>query len=675
MGPRKSTMQFMPYIQQTTSTGAAAASAGVSSAKTAATGFADLLDGVVAKDAVRPVLFRGTGSEEANYGIWDEAHSGAKGFASQASAGRFASVLDGKNTKGTAKKDGTDVVSRLIAYKAGKSEGKSGLKDVINLKMTREDFAALKKDLRKAGLSEEELKSLSDKIDSEGGLTWGAFVAVLSERVGSLGNIGSVNISATQERDLLSFFGKLGFQPGEASGLVEELKAGNTSKVWEAVGSKLASLPADATIELTSGELSALSSVVKLSSEGSARLAALLGGANQATVSPSQLATVLNALTNEITADVSNAALSARNLFDTVEEALADATSRSATSTRADARFDNDARTNRILSDAQRRERAREEAAENGAKSADSKADKGHAARVLDETPPTNAARLATQVAAAQGEAKQSKTAKTAEERTKNPEATAEGKDAAKTEKAATEARLSSKGLADGKDAKSDSKGGKNAMAEGKSDGAKAFDALMSKVRVQAASATDARADLAAAAQTAQPQATDLNALGETVARMNQNVPSRMMEQVQSGVLKNLGQGTKQLTLQLEPAELGRLHMVMQSKDGEVSIMLRAETKDAGNMLTEQLSHLRTQLEQQGVKVARMEVQTQLQGQNQGNAWYGENQHNMSQEQKNFIERRGIWRMLRNEGMSVAQEMQIDPQTAGIARDGLYVVA
>ena len=637
-------MQYMPYIQQTTNTGAAAASAGEASAKTAATGFADLLDGVVARDAVRPVLFNGAGSEEANYGIWDEAHSGAKGFASQASAGRF----DGEDT---------DVVSRLIAYKEGKSEGKSDLKDVINLKMTREDFAGLKKDLRKAGLSEEELRSLSDKIDSEGGLTWGAFVAVLSERVGSLGKIGSVNISATQERDLLSFFGKLGFQPDEAGGLVDELKAGNTTKVWKAVGSKLASLPADATLELTSGELSALSGAVKLSSEGTARLAALLGGVNQATVSPSQLATVLNALANEISADVNNAALSAQSLFDTVEEALANATNRNATSGQADARFDNDARTNRILADAQRRERAREEATKNG----DAKADKGHAARVLDETPPTNAARLATQVAAAQGEAKQSKTA---EERTKSLEAKAEGKEAAaKAEKAAAEARLASKGLADGK-------GGKNAMAEGKSDGAKAFDALMSKVRVQATGA-----DMAAAAQAAQPQSTDLDALGESVARMNQNVPSRMMEQVQSGVLKNLGQGTKQLTLQLEPAELGRLHMVMQSKDGEVSIMLRAETKDAGQMLTEQLSHLRTQLEQQGVKVARMEVQTQLQGQNQGNAWSGENQHNMSQEQKNFVERRGIWRMLRNEGMSMAQEMQNDPQTAGIARDGLYIVA
>lgn len=666
-------MQFMPFIQQTTSTGAAAASAGTASAKKAATGFADLLDGVVAKDAVRPVLFKGAGSEEANYGIWDEAHSGAKGFASQASTGRFSSVLDGKTAKGAAKKGGTDVVSRLIAYKTGKSEGKSGLKDVINLKMTREDFAALKKDLRKAGLSEEELRSLSDKIDSEGGLTWGAFVAVLSERVGSLGKIGSVNVTPTQERDLLSFFGKLGFQPDEAGGLVDELKAGNTSKVWKAVGSKLASLPADATIELTSGELSALSAAVKLSSEGTARLAALLGGANQATVSPSQLATVLNALANEISADVNNAALSAQSLFDTVEEALADATSRSATSTQADARFDNDARTNRVLADAQRRERAREEAAKDGAKNTDAKADKGHAARVLDETPPTNAARLATQVAAAQSDAKQPKNA---EERTKSPEAKAEGKDAAaKAEKAAVEARLSSKGLADGKDAKNDAKGGKNAMAEGKSDGAKAFDALMGKVRVQTTGTADARADLAAAAQTAQPQAPNLDALGETVARMNQSVPSRMMDQVQSGVLKNLGQGTKQLTLQLEPAELGRVHMVMQSKDGEVSIMLRAETKDAGHMLTEQLSHLRTHLEQQGVKVARMEVQTQLQGQNQGNAWYGENQHNMSQEQKNFVERRGIWRMLRNEGMSMAQEMQIDPQTAGIARDGLYVVA
>ena len=78
-----------------------------------------------------------------------------------------------------------------------------------------------------------------------------------------------------------------------------------------------------------------------------------------------------------------------------------------------------------------------------------------------------------------------------------------------------------------------------------------------------------------------------------------------------------MGQGRQQLTLQLNPPELGSLTLNLKVFGKEVHAVLRAENQEARQIIAENLPLLRQSLEAQGLKVSRLDVQTQLQEQNQ----------------------------------------------------------
>jgi flagellar hook-length control protein FliK len=90
-----------------------------------------------------------------------------------------------------------------------------------------------------------------------------------------------------------------------------------------------------------------------------------------------------------------------------------------------------------------------------------------------------------------------------------------------------------------------------------------------------------------------------------------------VLQQVHSGLLQNMGQGRQQLTLQLNPPELGSLTVHLKVFGKEVHAVLRAEHREARQIIAENLPLLRQSLEIQGLKVSRLEVQTQFQEQNQ----------------------------------------------------------
>jgi flagellar hook-length control protein FliK len=92
-------------------------------------------------------------------------------------------------------------------------------------------------------------------------------------------------------------------------------------------------------------------------------------------------------------------------------------------------------------------------------------------------------------------------------------------------------------------------------------------------------------------------------------------------------------------------------------------------------MLSEQMSQLRSQLEQQGIRVGRMEVQTQLAGDQNSGQWLSAGDHNQAREREESARRQGMLRQLRGQDEDVAQEMHNEPQTARIARQGLDLIA
>lgn len=155
-------------------------------------------------------------------------------------------------------------------------------------------------------------------------------------------------------------------------------------------------------------------------------------------------------------------------------------------------------------------------------------------------------------------------------------------------------------------------------------------------------------------------------------------VASRSAEvyrQVETGAFRNLGQGVKQLVIRLDPEELGQVSVILQVKGKEVQAVLRASNQEASQALGEQLSQLRTQLEAQGLKVGKLEVQTQLadsQGQSQ---WQGAEQHNRYQENRELAFSAQRWRTLDRMDSGLVREVQSGIQRENLSQSGLDIFA
>lgn len=150
---------------------------------------------------------------------------------------------------------------------------------------------------------------------------------------------------------------------------------------------------------------------------------------------------------------------------------------------------------------------------------------------------------------------------------------------------------------------------------------------------------------------------------------------AEVYRQVETGAFRNLGQGVKQLVIRLDPEELGQVSVILQVKGKEVQAVLRASNQEASQALGEQLSQLRTQLEAQGLKVGKLEVQTQLadsQGQSQ---WQGAEQHNRYQENRELALSAQRWRTLERVDSGLVREVQSGIQREKLSQSGLDIFA
>lgn len=170
-----------------------------------------------------------------------------------------------------------------------------------------------------------------------------------------------------------------------------------------------------------------------------------------------------------------------------------------------------------------------------------------------------------------------------------------------------------------------------------------------------------------------------LNASGQQqTTRSQQLVPSRTAEvyrQVETGAFRNLGQGTRQLVLRLDPADLGQVSVVLQVRGKEVHAVMRTTTPEASHALGEQLGQLRAQLEAQGLRVGRLEVQTELADSQTQGQWQGAEQHNRYQENREFAMSAQRWRVLGRIESEVVRDVQTPMQREKNSRDGLDIFA
>lgn len=168
------------------------------------------------------------------------------------------------------------------------------------------------------------------------------------------------------------------------------------------------------------------------------------------------------------------------------------------------------------------------------------------------------------------------------------------------------------------------------------------------------------------------------NSQAQVQQRLNSPASTRNAEvykQVESGAFKNLGQGVKQLVIRLDPIELGQVSVILQVRGKEVQAVLRTSNQETSVALNEQLSQLRTQLEAQGLKVGKLEVQTQLADGQDQSQWQGAESHNRYQENREFAMSAKRWRTLDRLSPDLVRDVQNSPQREKLSQSGLDIFA
>ncbi|MCL1985410.1 MAG: flagellar hook-length control protein FliK [Betaproteobacteria bacterium] len=187
----------------------------------------------------------------------------------------------------------------------------------------------------------------------------------------------------------------------------------------------------------------------------------------------------------------------------------------------------------------------------------------------------------------------------------------------------------------------------------------------------QSAQTVDMRA-VAVSAMPVQPQEQSGGHLSSPVPLVRQAL--QQVDQVSLGRLTN---GDQRLELQLAPSELGAVTLILTSgKSGEISATIRSERHETAELVSRHLDMIRVSLEEQGLKVDKLEVQNQMLN-NQDN-WQGMEQHNAmreEQERREQLERLRRLGRLGESDAARAQDMQLHEHTAEISGQGLHLVA
>ncbi len=148
----------------------------------------------------------------------------------------------------------------------------------------------------------------------------------------------------------------------------------------------------------------------------------------------------------------------------------------------------------------------------------------------------------------------------------------------------------------------------------------------------------------------------------------------KVMRQVENAFIKTLASGAKQLTLQLTPENLGKLSVMLQVQGKEVSAVIRAESADAAKIINENIDVIKSALENQGLKVDKLDVQTGLAGNQGDGSWFGQDQHNLARDREAMAAMRNHMRAMRGEDVALAKEMQQVTEQP-FTSEGMHIVA
>ncbi|HDQ39879.1 MAG TPA: hypothetical protein ENN39_02460 [Desulfonatronum sp.] len=491
------------------------------------------------------------------------------------------------------------------------------------LPANREDFARLREKLESLGVDKEVLDRVEDLFDQPGTVTWGQVYDVLREPLKQKANI---ELTAVQQRDILNLFNKMGFTPQDAKTLLSDLLDNKSDAVWEKVQQMLSTLGNGNNLSMTIKEIVSLLRALgldlsEIAQNGLKHLdanarAALQKVVNNASKIPPEtltaLETVLASAKGEAKPD--GEALSAMQKV--VEAALKgeiklDQATLAALKKGLGAAGLDAAKFGQILQQAGDQELTPEQlrsllATIRDAAAANTQTDKANKGEILSEIHKAMAA------------------AENNDQRMARADRMDSGGTSRLSQSDAFSGMKSNTSNNFGANAGSettDQNANGNAQRNTADKSAQNWDNFWNKINVK--NSADGTAMLRDAGMDARPvvgQSQAANAAEAAAKRVINNVPAphrTVLQQVHSGLLQNMGQGRQQLTLQLNPPDLGSLTVNLKVVGKEIQAVLRAENQDARQIIAENMPLLRQSLEAQGLRVTRLEVQTQLQDQNQ----------------------------------------------------------
>ncbi|UZP68181.1 flagellar hook-length control protein FliK [Desulfovibrio mangrovi] len=524
-----------------------------------------------------------------------------------------------------------DMVRNRLLTGGSKDDAVSGLRDG---KIDVHTFHGLKTKLSELGVDDSTLEELENSA-SEGSLTWNSLLHTLTTNSAfTKQETAGFKLDDATRNGASVFLQKLGFTPDESSSILETAQSGNLSKAWNSVLNKINAMPEGTSIDIAPEELANIGKALKLDENGIARMQQLFAGQQSATVDAKNLKSLLAEISNSVNAKRNAAEERVNSLHQTLAPAMEEAWERSGRFNAADMRASKETTASSVLI------KDSVTAAANGF---------------------TNATAGSAGNKEVNREARNVSKHDKAEDALKNADKQHEGKAEGR---AAIDKQHNSEGRQfnrfndsfDDEAAKDQTKGKKDALKT-----------LLERLEFQPQSA-------ATTTQTSDPNAA--LAAGGLRTATARNADRQIFEQVENGMLRTMQNGGKQLTLQLTPEDLGKVTVILSVKNHEVNAVIRPESAEAAKAINDQLHQLKASLENQGLKVDNIEVQTGLQNQQNNSSWQGSMEHNAQQElRQKFLNQRRLHSM-RADGSALAQEMHNTGETAKHStHQGLDIIA
>lgn len=150
-----------------------------------------------------------------------------------------------------------------------------------------------------------------------------------------------------------------------------------------------------------------------------------------------------------------------------------------------------------------------------------------------------------------------------------------------------------------------------------------------------------------------------------------------LFSQVEKSMLRELSDGSRQITLRLDPVEMGQLSVQLTVRQGEVRAVIRTDNEETTAALSQQMDQLKSSLEEQGLKVTQLEVETRLADNSANPQWDSASQYNQEQESREQARFLQLAKMRQEAGNDLARNMQ--NTSANSARQeeisGLHIIA